>query len=99
MRKKEEKRTGDAQIHVENEEMSGSDVSDSEVSEMIDGEDGVEGMGFGHEMEENGHAIGDVVRREIAQNEELVLRHAVDDQHDRTTNRLATWTINPSIHH
>ena len=37
MRKKEEKRTGDAQIHVENEEMSGSDVSDSEVSEMIDG--------------------------------------------------------------
>lgn len=61
-----EKRTGDAKIHVENEEMGGSDVSDGEVSEIVDGEDGVEGVGFGHEMEENGHAIGDVVRREIA---------------------------------
>lgn len=96
MRKRRKKRTGDAQIHVENEEMSGSDVSDGEVSEMIDGEDGVEGMGFGHEMEENGHTIGDVVRREIAKNEELVVRRAVDDQHDRTTNKL-TNKFNQSI--
>lgn len=46
--------------------MSGSDVSDGEVSEIVDGEDGVEGVGFGHEMEENGHAIRDMVRCEIA---------------------------------
>ena len=97
MRKKRKKLTGDAKIHIENEEMRGSDVSNGEVSEMVDGEDGVERMGFVHEIEEDGDTIRNVMRSEISQNEELVVRRAVDDQHDRTTKRLANRFVHSFI--
>ena len=76
-------RTGDAEIHVENEEVGGPDVSNREVSEMVDGENRVEGVRLGHQIEQNRHAVRNVVTREIPQNEQFVVGRTVDHQHDR----------------
>ena len=75
--------------------MGGSDVANGEIAKEIDGEHSEVGMGVVHHVEKNRHTVRNVMCGQVTQHVGLIVRSAVDHQHDRTS-RLELQRANPT---